>query len=246
MIYRLTIALIVGFWLLMTGLLIRVELNPQESGVLQVPVSHVVKLMFLHQQPSNLNINEGNRPIGRLSIQPRRQPEQDQRSVEFNGSISLDLLMMPKQRFVWDGSVLLDRLLAIQELKLNLASREQSTKTHIDALPAEKRIEYQVTQGEHVVQDSKITLDEAGIASILSDLELPPDTITNLQTGFTPPTTTATQSKLKIRAESIDAYQLTVRQGQSVLADIYVSQLGQILYVKTPFGYSLCSENLMP
>src|SRR5262245_7266621 len=64
MIYRTAAALIVVFWLVMTTLLIRNEVNPEDSRLREVPVTHVLKLLYLHEQPSHLRIYAGGTPIG--------------------------------------------------------------------------------------------------------------------------------------------------------------------------------------
>ena len=60
------------------------------------------------------------------------------------------------------------------------------------------------------------------------------------------PTITAKRSYVKIRNEKIETYQVAIRQGETPLAEIYVSQLGQILFVHTSFGYNLGSEDVAP
>ena len=45
---------IVLFWLTMTGLLVRMELWPNHSSLRSIPIEHVAKLMWLHEQASDL------------------------------------------------------------------------------------------------------------------------------------------------------------------------------------------------
>jgi hypothetical protein len=59
MIYRTVAALIVCFWILMTTLLIQNEVNPEDSRVREVPLTNVLKLLYLHEQASDLKIYAG-------------------------------------------------------------------------------------------------------------------------------------------------------------------------------------------
>lgn len=62
---------------------------------------------------------------------------------------------------------------------------------------------------------------------------------------WVPPTVTARKCRLRVRDETIEAYQLTVRQGDARLAEIFVSQLGQVLVARTTHGYRLAADDMM-
>ncbi len=46
MLYRLAMIGIVAFWLVMMALLVRLETHPEETDILNVPVSYVMRIMF--------------------------------------------------------------------------------------------------------------------------------------------------------------------------------------------------------
>ena len=88
MIYRTVAALIVFFWILMTTLLIRNEVNPEDSRVREVPLTHVLKLLYLHEQASDLRIYAGGTAIGHLRVHPHRH----RREGEGRGRVPRDRL----------------------------------------------------------------------------------------------------------------------------------------------------------
>src|SRR4030095_14893962 len=103
MIYRTVAALIVVFWLVMTTLLIRNEVNPEDSRVREVPLTHVFKLLYLHEQASDLRIYAGGTSIGHLRFHPRNDKETHDRLVEFTGTIQLQV--PDRRRISWDGTL---------------------------------------------------------------------------------------------------------------------------------------------
>src|SRR5262245_41077895 len=103
MIYRTVATLIVIFWLVMTTLLIRNEVNPEDSRVREVPLTHVLKLLFLHEQPSDLRIYAGGTAVGYLRFQPRNHKDSGDRIVEFTGSIQVQV--PDRRRLSWEGTM---------------------------------------------------------------------------------------------------------------------------------------------
>ena len=74
MLYRAAAIFIVLFWLTMTGLLVHQELRPGDSALREIPVSHVVKLIFMHRQdqqhPAPLRITSDKQPLGEVRLVP--------------------------------------------------------------------------------------------------------------------------------------------------------------------------------
>ena len=54
-----------------------------------------------------------------------------------------------------------------------------------------------------------------------------PGVFSNIPATISAPTISAKQTELKIRKEKIIAYLVSIKQGETTLAEIYVSQLGQ-------------------
>ncbi len=242
--YRILVAFIVGFWLVMSALLIRLEVQPEKSNLLEVPVSHVLKLMFVQGQPSNLHILDGGQHIGGLSIRPGISQDKSLRSLAFSGNLSLRLPLVERQRITWDGALGLNRAFEMNRLHLTVAFRESGYTADVSIDPGANRLKYKISLAGSDIMDSSLPLDGSGANLGLIKLGIDPNVLANLTSNMTVPTMTAKQSELKIRNEKIDAYLVKVWQGDSVVADIYVSQLGQILLVKTPFGLTLSADDI--
>ena len=56
----------------------------------------------------------------------------------------------------------------------------------------------------------------------------------------------AVQGSLTVRGEKVNAYIINIKQGTTTMMQCYISQIGQLLLVRTPFGYSLAAEDIAP
>jgi len=244
MVSRILAIAIVAFWLVMTGLLVRLEISPEKSAVLNVPVSHVLKLIFMHGQRSVLNIKENGNQAGTVALHPS-SPTSDRRSLEFLGSMTVRLPMLAPQRFAWNGEVNLDRALRTQDFTFELSSRQSNAyRVVLTGSAAERAVRYELHENGQLVGKGKVPLDENIAPMTLQQLGFDPNVLANLRKNVSPPAVTARQAELRVRDEKIDVYQVTIRQGNTAMADIFVSQLGQVLMAKTPFGYTLSAEDL--
>src|SRR5947208_994453 len=122
MLHRLLAGLIIGFWLVMMTLLIRLEVRPDKSRVLEVPVSHVVRLIFDHGQQSLLSVKENGEPVGVVTFFPRKTEQGC--TLECTGGVTLHLPMMDRQRISWNASVEMDQKMNALAFTLDLAVRE--------------------------------------------------------------------------------------------------------------------------
>ena len=89
MIYRFVCGGIVLFWLLMTALLFRSEWWPAYTSLRDVPVEHVVKLLLIHGETSELNILNEKAHLGRLRIHPMIRKSDSARLIEFAGNLQI-------------------------------------------------------------------------------------------------------------------------------------------------------------
>ena len=248
MISRLLTGFIVCFWLVMSFMLIRLEINPDKSDLLTVPPSHLLNLMFTHGQSSELDIMENGSPVGNLALRPRLDPDSGQRSLAFSGNFLIrTATASKKQRITWDGTLDMDRLYNATDFRLSVTFREPACRVRLKLNPAEKKVEYEVREGDRVTRQSSLTLDQAGATSLLrEEFGVDPASVQNLRSNFSAPVFSAKQTELKVRKEKVIAYLLTIKQGELVVGEIYISQLGQILTAKTIFGYSFNAEDMMP
>ena len=56
----------------------------------------------------------------------------------------------------------------------------------------------------------------------------------------------AQEASLTVRGERLEAYLISAGQGEQTLLEAHVSELGQILRVRTFVGYSAAPEDLLP
>ena len=56
----------------------------------------------------------------------------------------------------------------------------------------------------------------------------------------------ARQARLEIRGERVEVLRLLFNQGNTPLLQIDVSQLGQILRVKSAFGFQMAPDDMLP
>lgn len=249
MFHRLTIIAIVAFWLVMTGLLVRLELAPEQSSVLDVPVALVWQNMFTHGEPSVLNITENKLPIGIFSLQPRAAAQQ--RSLHFSGNLWLRLPALTRQRILWEGVVELTPDLSVQSLRLGLTLRDPACRIGLFLNETAQTLRFDVTQGASVLASGTFPLNAAGLQAALPLTGLDPQTLAAFLPALAAPSAksasslavTAKQTRFIFHGEKISAFQVTLHQGDTPLAEIYVSQLGQVLAANTAFGYSLLAQD---
>jgi hypothetical protein len=240
-------ALIVGFWLLMLGLLIRLQIYPEGSDVLSVPPEHVIGLMFTHGQPSDLSIQTASgQRIGSVALRPSLLNDVGERSFGFTGNVQLQLPGIAKQRIVWESQTRLDAELAPLDSQVQLTMREPNYQLTVSVSPKEKIAHYELFSGANLVDASSVDLTEAGLEELLRRLGFDPTGLKALRTGSATPEVKAKRTKFSVRGEEIEAYRITLRQDDQIMAEAYVSQLGQVLILKTSLGFRLVQDDLFP
>jgi hypothetical protein len=248
MLYRLLTALIVIFWLTMAALLLRKEVGPGDTTLNAVPVAHVAKMMLAHEQTSDLQIYNEKLSVGRLQVHPMIRKEDGQRQIALSGSLQLAFPGMMRQRITWMGDLDLDAQLELQRFKASVNFRDPSAYT-VDLLvePASHRLTVETRTGSQVIKRSQYSLDENGATEWLREQGIDPSLLKNLHNPRSAPLVVkAQQSSLEVRGEKVDTYLVSAEQGEQTLLEAHVSQLGQILRVRTLVGYSAAPEDLVP
>ena len=232
----------------MTFLLIRLEINPDQSDLLSLPKAHVFKMMFMHQQISDLTITQNGKPVGNLMLHPTIDSALNQRSLTFSGGFSfLPPGSQKKQRLSWDGTVVMDHTFKTLSLNLKASLQDPPYRIHLQIDPVDNRADYDLFLDAHPLKHSSIPLTQEGVSSLLRDeLGIDPSILQNIPVSVGAPSLTAKQTELKVGKENVAAYLLTFKQGETTMAEIYVSQLGQVLTAKTLIGYDLTTEDLTP
>ena len=248
MLSRFLSIVIVLFWITMTGLLVRNEWWPDHSRLRVIPMEHVARLLWLHEQSSDLTIwNDGQR-LGHLTLHPRRGEADDMRLLDYSGNLQLRLPGSNKQRISWDGTVELDKKWEMQSLLLGVGVREPSQmRAELLVRPRANSAHYRLLNAGRELQSEDFTLDEAGMKKMMELLEIDPIMVQTFRPSQpAAPVFTAEQSSLTLHGEKIDTYLLSMQQSGQTLFELHISQLGQVLQVKTLVGYSMVPEDLTP
>ncbi|MES2571045.1 MAG: hypothetical protein V4710_13440, partial [Verrucomicrobiota bacterium] len=211
--------------------------------------AHVAKLLFQHEQTSHLTVTSEGLPVGHLRIEPTIEEKTAQRHLAFRGNLSVQLPQAVRQRFHGNGILKMDQAMDFEHLTLEFIIKD----------PVYYRVEIQIEKGENLVhfttQESQegapetraYTLDEAGASSMIKDLGIDPTMARAVgSTNSIRPEISARQSSLQIHGERADTYLITVTQSGQTLLDAHVSQIGQLLSIKTFLGYTLAPEDLTP
>lgn len=240
-------AFIVGFWLLMMVLLIRLQIHPEGSDVLSVPPTHILELMFTHGQGSDLSVyNNSDRRIGSISLRPSRLKEAGERKLEFSGNVQLNLPGVAGQRLFWETHTRLDDRFSVVGAEVRLTMREPEYRLMVKINPANRIANYTLSRGSETVDSSSVELTEKGLEKLLVKLGIDPAGLKALRAGAEPPDVSATRTKFAVRGEKIEAYRVTVRQNEQKVAEAYVSQLGQVLLLKTSLGFRFVQDDFLP
>jgi len=246
----------------MNAALVRVWLYPETSEILAVPPTHVVKDVFLHEQPSNLAIVQDGKRVGGITLRPRRDDANGLRIVEFAGSMSLKLPFLSQQPFSWHGSAEMNRTFALRQLKVHLETHGTAagSKAHavaassdaidLDVDPQHKIATYHVSHDQKPVMESAITLDEKGARSALEMLGPDPALASQIDAGVmslaSQFTVAARQSEIQIHGERVAVFHVTLNQGTTPMMEADISQLGQVLFIKTALGFTLSPDDITP
>jgi hypothetical protein len=247
--YRCAAALIVVFWLAMTALLIRSEVAPAQSRMRELPPSHVLKLLFLHEQVSELSIQYQKTPVGRLRVHPQVRREDGTRTIDFVGNAQISLPGLSRERLSWEGTVEMTRQLVMQEVRLGLNVRgtERYGLEVTHDVPA-GRGHYEAKVDDVTFAARDYSLDPAGREALLRDANVPPHVVAMLQAAIQsagaqePLVIAARQSTFELQGEPIDTVLVTFREGAQTLLDLHISQLGQVLRADSLLGYSFVAE----
>jgi len=241
---RIFTILIIAFWLVMTGILVRMQVSPRESELLQVPVGLVLKLMFSHGLDSEMSIYIDQQRSGTLSLRPKINEKDQSRTLDFDSNLWLKLPGFDHQRYHFEGTAWMNRALEMKRMLLKFNMPAPPT-TMTATLDEEMQLHYEVTLNGQTDRET-IPLDQETPNTILSALNLDPSVVHQFQGGINTPTVSARENQITLHNEAVDVYELTVKEGDLEVANIYVSQLGQVLLVKTVFGYTLRAAGLEP
>ena len=248
MLHRLTILCIVGFWLAMTGLLVVRELYPESTRLNAVPVGYVGQIMFQHEQSSDLRIFTSGKETGSLHIQPRNILASGKRNIELNGSIPLTLPGSAPQRLVWAAVFEMGHDFSQERLRVDISTPEPGQHVEVRIDFARKQASFAVKIGDHVMNETAFTLDEAGFGMLMARAGVDPTMMRQLvaSQGEIPKLEFGAQSSSTvISGQKLSTFLFSLKAGGQNVFDAQVSQLGQVLSATAPaLGWKLMPFNL--
>lgn len=246
MLPRLLALVITAFWITMWTLLIRTEVQPRGAALREVPVEHVMKLMFHHGQPSDLSILSEKTRLGSVRLRPRIREEDGRRLLDLMGSLEARTPGTPSQRVTWNGALELTPELELEQFRFTTmvqdlaAPRGPQDAFEVTVHPRERRVNWQWRSQGRVLDERTYTLDAAGLRKALGELSLDPALLRNVPVAHaTPPRISAHLSSLRIRDEWAETFLLTIEHGGQTWLECHVSQLGQVLHARTLPGWTL-------
>lgn len=271
--YRTFLAGIVLFWLVMTGLLVRIELFPGKEDVLPVPVSYVGRLIFLHQQSSTLVLyNPQRQRLGTMHLDPQHVPapagDGFVDNLRSTGEATVNLPGLPNARMTYNCLLQLNEAQQLQSFEgtatfhtLKTADspkqREPAWTIKFDGRPPLNQFHYLVRQDDTVEKEASGTPAELLADPDLSLFGVDPRTLLEQvqarpggATGGKEPAgrmaVSAHRGNLHFNGDEIETFVVTARYADSLDTTIHVSQLGQVLLVKTFTGYNFYDDTLTP
>ena len=250
-------ALIILFWAAMSALLIRAEYFSRGGEAQPVPVAFVARLMFHHEQPTDLALySQQHRLDGYLHLQPKHLPHgEDGHAAPLDllsgsGSFAVTLPGTNVQRVTVRGVLEIDAQQQLERLELTVSLHEPKQSglgltLNVEGSPARDTWHYVLKQAGVVVRE-----DSGPAARLLAaaDPHLPGLSLSSFeqlqhqQTGLT--RFSAHRGSLRLNGENIDTYVISVQYGETLESTIDFNQLGQVLAVKTFTGYDLYDEAL--
>lgn len=249
MLHRLAAFAIVAFWFVMTLLLVRSEVSPEASRLREVPIGHVLKTLFLHEQPSDLSIFNGPAPIGNVRFHPRNTPGGHSRMLDITGELQLKLGDDQRTRVGWIGLLELTPAYALRSAKWTVTVLDPGyLRVEIDTPGDGTAGRFTVRSREGVIQEGDIPADRGALAGLAGQMELGANFAAIAKQGSetSPPIVRARQSSLHWRGEKTETWLITIEQSGQTLIEAHVSQLGQVLHATTLLGYTLRSTDLFP
>jgi hypothetical protein len=252
MLYRFAAFVIVTFWLVMTSLLVLNEIHPEGSSVQQVPLPHVMKVLYLHEQPSDLRIYAGNTSIGYMRLHPHIDKETGDRLLEITGNLQMQL-GESHSRIVCDGILTMSPAFDLKKTDWSIAMQDPGgLRLQIQTQATSPTAHLILRTKDQIIQESDVALNESGFSGVMQQFGATPEMLAMVDQAKTtakaqaPPVIRARQSSLRYRGERTDTYLVSIEQNGQTLIECHFSQLGQVLYAKTLLGYTLQPDDVIP
>jgi len=247
MIWRLLSVMIVLFWAVMTGLIIRDSYFPDHSRFAEVPVSLVFDL-FLEEAAAfnnSLHLYQGDQKMGHTHFALRKLPQGSQ---------------APRYALVATGAVKLPATAAAVEagfrlrgelspnghwhaFELEVTSAEADTEAEIHWREGERLPRMQVRKAGQVIMDTDramALLESPASAAWMQSMM--PASLPSLRDGGM--TLRAREGRLDLAGKKRRCYVVSSSLMQGYEAQLYFTELGELARIELPGGYRLIEPML--
>lgn len=240
--------LIITFWGVMTGLLLKREFGTA-GELLRLPPEHLLELMFRHEQSSSLIISNNDTQVGTLNFFPTRHapnpevPELNTHQLRAMTNVGITLPGGDKRRLVANLRFHLNDKMQMEELSWIVVLRSTKKNGNADirseGLYRMKDATYEVTISEGDVLLHKNEGPLSGLLELpeLRSLGIDPAAFADIAKQSSPEFTIH-RTRIELQGEEMEAYRLTLNQAGGQVGEIYMNQIGQVLMIRTMFGYS--------
>jgi hypothetical protein len=246
--YRLSCAAVVGFWLVMTVLLINRSYFSSED---RLPVvknpDEVIERFITHPNSSNLNVYRDREVVGSLSITPR-QLSNGNRDLLMNALGKIDFPGVGKQDVAWQGKLELTPGHEVAKFELTVKFRNPRMKVGLEFDPQTFDIRYRVEHGGEVLIDSADEESKAvkRVKFLLAAWGLSPKALKSKGQGreslARDDAIVARFGRVVIGGERQTAYILDVAPMRGRRFKLYFSEAGELLKIGNVLGYEILSE----
>lgn len=234
---------IVGFWAIMTGWLIRINWNDGNAPFSDMSPKLVFRQVLKHEVASNLGIYRGKQRIGSVTVTPLHSPAN---AVSLDGNISIPQQAGKPENYSFSLRFDLDEsTLQPDVITLRLSRRQPALNVHLGVLLKEKKVRYTIKNGDLDLGTQELPLSSDGFSMLapalagFPSLPIEPTTLLNTLEYR------ANRANFAIRGERMDGFRVKFNAA-GVSATATLGQLGEIFLLRTSSEYQLLAEGLEP
>lgn len=244
MLHRAIIVGVAAFWLIMTGLYVRLQVAPSEQpSWMSIPPGHVINLVFGGDESSALDIFQNGLKIGTLYVRPfGGEGVPGERRIAVNGEISIKF-PGARERMTFRSEFNFSREFeTLNAFDFSMRLRDPEFELAVSSGEGSGVIDYRATgPGGDVLREGSGTLGGILADTPLAGAGLRAEDMLPAMAAGAP---RAVRGTATLAGQPVEVYRLIIPHGNDLRSEINVSLLGRILSVSTPFGIHLLTEGI--
>ena len=252
---RILTATIIGFWVLMTGILFRSIWFPEDSGLTQVDPGAVCQLIAARGEGSALDVYDDRVRVGNLSIEaaPVTKGGETLTRLKLSGLIRLGSGVLSDTNLNLNGWLELNPLGNLQSYRLTLITNKPAFELTMGQVSPHVAPALLVKQGRTVLMDSTLPSKGTGegnplMGLILGTLGLSGSEFKQIQAEAEAAAAAvkieARQGKFDLAGTTRQGFVLRIGAPGKPGYRICVENTGEIVRLETPVSYHLLTEAL--